>query len=91
MGGRVRELIRRRPLVSFFVLAYGISWIAWAGAYLGLGMVGVVLGGFGPLVAALIATRIEESTQETADSTTRERPGPVVRMSVRTARRWRTW
>lgn len=45
------------PLISFFSLAYAISWVAWAGAYLGLGMVGVVVGGFGPLVAAWIVTR----------------------------------
>jgi membrane protease YdiL (CAAX protease family) len=55
--GDVRERIRTHPLVSFFLLAYAISWIAWAGAYLGLGQAGVVIGGFGPLVAAWIVTR----------------------------------
>ena len=62
MNDRVRELVRRRPLVSFFLIAYAISWVAWGGAYLGLGMLGVVIGGFGPLLAAWIVTSIEGST-----------------------------
>lgn len=27
--GRLLELVRRRPLTAFFVLAFGISWLAW--------------------------------------------------------------
>jgi uncharacterized protein len=45
-------LIRRHPLVSFFVLAYGIAWL---GAIpFALGAFPVPLFPFGPLVAALI-------------------------------------
>lgn len=31
----MRELLRARPLVSFFVLAYGITWLLWAPLVLG--------------------------------------------------------
>lgn len=54
---QLEQRVRDRPLLAFFVLAYGFSWFAWAGAYLGLGMVGVVIGGFGPALAGWIVTR----------------------------------
>lgn len=31
----MRELLRARPLVSFFVLAYGITWLLWAPLVIG--------------------------------------------------------
>ena len=39
------SLVRRHPLITFFVLAYAIAW-----AFVPLGS----FGAFGPLVAALI-------------------------------------
>jgi hypothetical protein len=45
-----RGWIGAHRLITFFSLAYAISWVAWTGAYLGLGMAGVVVGGFGPAV-----------------------------------------
>jgi membrane protease YdiL (CAAX protease family) len=54
---QLQQRVRDHPLVAFFVLAYGISWFVWVGAYLGLGMVGVVVGGFGPALAGWIVTR----------------------------------
>jgi membrane protease YdiL (CAAX protease family) len=53
-----RGMIRRRPLIWFFVLAYVLSWLAWLPGLLGLGgSVVLIAGGFGPLVAALVVTR----------------------------------
>jgi membrane protease YdiL (CAAX protease family) len=52
----------RRPLASFFVLAFAFSWACWSVPALGypdgLGNVAYVLGGFGPLVAAATMTRL---------------------------------
>lgn len=46
----------------FFLLAYGISWTAWGVTIVTpdsvLGKVGYYLGGFGPFIAGLIATRL---------------------------------
>lgn len=61
------DLIRRRPLAAFFVLAYAIAWIAWAPLVLsrtGLGWLPfdgsmwlTIPGSYGPLIAALIVRR----------------------------------
>jgi membrane protease YdiL (CAAX protease family) len=45
----VLRLVRHHPLVSFFVLAYGVAWAFWPfGSF----------GAFGPLVAALVVVPI---------------------------------
>lgn len=54
--------IRRRPLVAYFALAFAVSWVAWApliifGSALlkvGVGVVLLVLGVFGPTAAAFL-------------------------------------
>lgn len=54
----LRGMPCRRPLISFFVLAYLLSWLAWLPGLLGLGGTAAIIpGGFGPLVAALVVTR----------------------------------
>lgn len=47
---------RRHPLGGFVALAYGISWTAWIVALLGGGMPLIVVGVFGPAVAAGLVT-----------------------------------
>lgn len=52
----LRERVAARPLLVYVLLAYGISWLLWAPAVLGVGgAAGAVLliaGAFGPAVAA---------------------------------------
>ena len=68
----MRNLVRRRPTATFFVLAFGLSWLGWAPYVLGgtgLGvlpfsvpggqLLGVLPGAFlGPLTAAFIVTSL---------------------------------
>ncbi|KAB1193513.1 CPBP family intramembrane metalloprotease [Haloferax sp. MBLA0076] len=57
---RIREFVAARPVASFFGLAYGFSWLAWAPVALGadepLRTISFVLGGFGPALAGAVAT-----------------------------------
>jgi uncharacterized protein len=50
--------IERRPVASFFALAYAITWVAWLPTILGyrgdLGQVLMMIAQFGPAVAALL-------------------------------------
>ena len=55
MGGRLRGWVQRHPVIAFVALAYTLSWLP---ALLGFGgAAAVVVGGLGPLVAALVVTR----------------------------------
>lgn len=57
-----------RPLLRFFLLAYGISWLVWAPLWLpALGVTGLpvlplnhALGGLGPMVAAFLCVGISK-------------------------------
>jgi len=58
-------LIRRYPLVTFFVFAYALSWILWipvvaAGQQVSpvAGLLLIIIGGFGPFLSAIIVTAI---------------------------------
>jgi len=56
--GALRGWVQRRPVIAFVVLAYTLSWLTWLPALLGFGgRVAVVVGGLGPLVAAVVVTR----------------------------------
>ena len=56
--GAVRRLIRRRPLVSFFVLSCLLSW--WMAALYASGMWSEPIVGFGPFLAALTVLGVTE-------------------------------
>lgn len=57
-GDRMRAWIADHPLISFFLLAYLISWTLWGLAALGGGQVVFLAGGLGPLASALIVTLV---------------------------------
>lgn len=58
----MKALVGRHQLVAFFVLAFALSWAAWAVPALGLGGdaggLFIVVGAFGPFAAAAIVTRL---------------------------------
>ena len=64
--GKLRRFMSRHPLVSYFLMAYGFSWLAWLPVILsqdGLGLIPIhvsdlwgLLGVFGPLLSAILAT-----------------------------------
>jgi membrane protease YdiL (CAAX protease family) len=68
------NLVRRRPLLAFFVLACVLSW--WAGALYLVGWSPIPVAGFGPFLAALIVLALTDG-----------RPG--TRRLLRSMVRWR--
>ncbi|MFD1812975.1 CPBP family intramembrane glutamic endopeptidase [Rhodococcus gannanensis] len=71
--GRLAGIVARHPLVSFFVIAYGLSWLVWSQFVLsqdGSGWFGfhatwpfmatIGIGTFGPAVAAVIVIGVTE-------------------------------
>lgn len=52
-----RDWVRNHPLGTYILLAYTLSWSFWAVALLGGGMPLLVIGAFGPAVAAWLVTR----------------------------------
>jgi hypothetical protein len=57
---RVSNPLKRYPLASFFVLAYGIAWAGMALLAAGEGSLSSI-GTFGPAIAALVVTAADES------------------------------
>jgi CAAX protease family protein len=59
----LREWVQHRPVIAFVALAYTVSWLTWLPALLGVGGIAlIILGGFGPLVAAWVVTRYTGSS-----------------------------
>src|SRR5918994_984380 len=52
------SLIRRHPLISFFVLAYALSWWPWI--LYAFGLSPLVIASFGPFLAALVVLAITQ-------------------------------
>lgn len=66
--------IGRRPVPAFLLLAFLVSWTAWGllavlGSQPGLNVGGVLwlLGGLGPPIAAVVATRVTDGSQSTRE------------------------
>lgn len=54
----MRGWIAGHQIISFFLLAYTISWSLWGIAALGGGQIVFLLGGLGPPISALVITRL---------------------------------
>ena len=58
-----RGWVQRHPVIAYVALAYTVSWLTWLPALLGVGGLAlIILGGFGPLVAAWVVTRYTDSS-----------------------------
>jgi uncharacterized protein len=55
--------VQRHPVIAYVALAYTLSWLTWLPVLLGVGGIAlIILGGFGPLVAALVVTQYTGSS-----------------------------
>jgi membrane protease YdiL (CAAX protease family) len=54
----ISALVKRHPLVTFFILAYALSWWAWI--LYALGLFGGPIASFGPFLAALVVLALTE-------------------------------
>ncbi len=54
---RLTSVVKRHPLITFFVLSYALSWLAWPVWALGLYPISPVFS-FGPFLAALVVLAI---------------------------------
>ncbi|MFC7135387.1 MULTISPECIES: CPBP family intramembrane glutamic endopeptidase [Salinibaculum] len=79
----LRGRVARHPVASFFLLAYGFSWVGWLPGILGaaepIRTLSYVAGGFGPAVAGAVVTWLDGSSL-------RAWAGQIVRWRV--APRW---
>ena len=82
MRQRLRTVVDGRPVASFFVLAYALSWAVWIPTSLGSGglaTAGTIAGSFGPAVAGAVVTWLDGGSVRTW-------AGRIVRFRV--APRW---
>lgn len=71
---QTKSVITRHPLISFYILAYAISWIIWSPVALSylpgqaipenLIAVSLLLGPVGPFIAAVVITGISEGKEQ---------------------------
>lgn len=74
----LQRVVEARPVGTFFVLAYALSWVVWAPTVLGLGGETVLglAGSFGPAVAGAVVTWL-------AGDSVRAWVGQIVRWRLR--------
>jgi uncharacterized protein len=54
----ISALVKRQPLVTFFILAYALSWWPWI--LYALGILGNPIASFGPFLAAIVVLAVTE-------------------------------
>lgn len=62
MSGRIRthiaSFVQRYPAVTYFVLTLALSWSIWVPTLPARSSIGLIVGSFGPAIAAAIVTRL---------------------------------